>query len=98
MLYYSNLQVVFQLFLKWCRLNLHEKLPNELEIPTIGIGAGVNTSGQVLVLQDLLGVSKDFNPKFLRKYLNGYDLIMEAVNHYNSDVKENKYPSEKESY
>ena len=88
----------FSVVLEMVPAELARKITEELEIPTIGIGAGVNTSGQVLVLQDLLGVNQGFNPKFLRKYLNGYDLIMEAVNHYNSDVKENKYPSEKESY
>jgi 3-methyl-2-oxobutanoate hydroxymethyltransferase len=88
----------FSIVLEMVPAILAKKITEELFIPTIGIGAGGYTSGQVLVLQDLLGVSQDFNPKFLRKYLNGYDLIKEAVNNYNSDVKENKYPSEKESY
>lgn len=88
----------FSIVLEMIPAELASKVTNELAIPTIGIGAGINTSGQVLVLQDLLGVSQDFNPKFLRKYLNGYDLIKEAINHYNSDVKENTFPSEKESY
>jgi 3-methyl-2-oxobutanoate hydroxymethyltransferase len=88
----------FSIVLEMVPAELAGKVTNELSIPTIGIGAGAHTSGQVLVLQDLLGVSLDFNPKFLRKYLNGYDLIKEAINNYNSDVKENKFPSEKESY
>lgn len=88
----------FSIVLEMVPASLAGKITNELTIPTIGIGAGIHTSGQVLVLQDLLGVSPDFNPKFLRKYLNGYDLIKNAINNYNSDVKENKFPSEKESY
>jgi 3-methyl-2-oxobutanoate hydroxymethyltransferase len=88
----------FSIVLEMVPSILAKKITEELFIPTIGIGAGVYTSGQVLVLQDLLGVSPDFNPKFLRKYLNGYDLIKDAVNNYNSDVKEKKFPSEKESY
>jgi len=69
-----------------------------LNIPTIGIGAGIHTSGQVLVLQDMLGMNKDFNPLFLRKYLNGNDLIKDALNKFNEEVKSKKFPGEEESY
>ena len=74
------------------------EITEKLNIPTIGIGAGKFTSGQVLVLQDLLGVDNEFNPKFLRKYLNGFDLIKNALNNYNYDVKNLQFPAEEESY
>ena len=76
--------------------NLAKKITKNLKIPTIGIGAGSNTSGQVLVLQDLLGMSNQFNPSFARKYLNGYDLIKNALNNFNSDVKNGSFPGSKE--
>lgn len=69
-----------------------------LSIPTIGIGAGPRTDGQVLVLHDLLGVDPDFNPKFLRRYANARDLIIDAVNHYHQDVVARDFPSLTESY
>ena len=75
-----------------------EQITESLAIPTIGIGAGPNTSGQVLVLQDLLGMSGNFSPKFLRKYMNGNELIKDALNEYNSDVKQKSYPGINESY
>jgi len=83
-----------------------EMLPTEIaktitesiSIPTIGIGAGKYTSGQILVMQDMLGLNKEFNPKFLKKYFNGYDGIKTALNEYNFEVKENIFPSDKESY
>jgi 3-methyl-2-oxobutanoate hydroxymethyltransferase len=75
-----------------------KRITEVVAIPTIGIGAGSQTSGQVLVLQDLLGMSKDFQPKFLRNFLNGHDLIKDALNKYNSEVKQQSYPGINESY
>ncbi len=75
-----------------------KEITDKVNIPTIGIGAGKYTSGQVLVLHDLLGVDSDFNPKFLRKYLNGFELIKDALNSYDKDVKNIEFPSEEESY
>ncbi len=69
-----------------------------LSIPTIGIGAGPGTDGQVLVLHDLIGVDPDFNPKFLRRYANARDLIKDAVDHYHQDVVARDFPSLSESY
>ncbi len=69
-----------------------------LSIPTIGIGAGARTDGQVLVMQDLLGLSSDFKPKFVRKYLDGKRLWRDAFNAYASDVKSGQFPAADESY
>lgn len=69
-----------------------------LSIPTIGIGAGVNTDGQVLVLQDLLGFSPKFKPKFLRQYLNGFELFQNAFQKFHQDVVTKNFPNEAESY
>jgi 3-methyl-2-oxobutanoate hydroxymethyltransferase len=69
-----------------------------LDIPTIGIGAGPHTDGQVLVLHDLLGVDPDFSPKFLRRYANSFDVIEQALNQYHQEVVEQSFPSLQESY
>jgi 3-methyl-2-oxobutanoate hydroxymethyltransferase len=78
--------------------HLAEKITKELAIPTIGIGAGVDCDGQVLVLQDLLGMNLDLRPKFVRKYVDGADLIKTAINHFHEDVQSKEFPSEKEAY
>lgn len=88
----------FSIVLELIPAQLAKEITEIINIPTIGIGAGVYTSGQVLVLQDLLGLSKNFNPKFLRRYLNGFDLIKDALQKYNSDVKRKLFPNEKESF
>lgn len=67
-------------------------------MPTIGIGAGPDVDGQVLVSHDLLGITKDFNPRFLRRYLDLFDMTKEAVQRYISDVKNRDFPNENESY
>ncbi len=83
-----------------------EKIPSKLakqvtelvKIPVIGIGAGSDVDGQVLVSHDLLGINKDFSPKFLRRYLNLFDEIKGAVEQYVADVKAVDFPNEKEQY
>lgn len=83
-----------------------EKIPAELakavsekvSIPIIGIGSGNGCDGQVLVVNDLLGLTKDFKPKFLRHYLNLYEEISGAVKSYINDVKTKDYPNENEQY
>ncbi len=83
-----------------------EKIPSSLakevaasvKIPIIGIGAGTHVDGQVLVSHDMLGINKEFSPKFLRRYLNLYDEIKDAVERYVKDVKENDFPNEHEQY
>ena len=69
-----------------------------LHIPTIGIGAGNDCDGQVLVMHDMLGINNEFNPRFLRKYLNLHEQITTAVTQYIADVKSRDFPNEKESY
>lgn len=69
-----------------------------LRIPTIGIGAGSQTDGQVLVLQDLWGVGIGSAPRFVRQYLDGEELLTAALNHYDRDVKNAAFPSPEESY
>lgn len=70
---------------------LAERISKEISVPTIGIGAGLNVDGQVLVLQDMLGMS-GFKPRFVRQYLNGLDLIKSALNQYASDVHDASFP------
>ncbi|NOX66312.1 MAG: 3-methyl-2-oxobutanoate hydroxymethyltransferase [Chlorobi bacterium] len=89
---------IFALVLEMLPSEISKTITESLSIPTIGIGAGKYTSGQILVLQDMLGLNKNFNPKFLRKYFNGYDGVKSALNKYNEEVKDNIFPSEKESY
>ena len=77
---------------------LAERVTKELTIPTIGIGAGGATDGQVLVVHDMLGITNDFSPRFLRRYADLHGVMSEAITHYVSDVKALEFPNEKEQY
>lgn len=88
----------FALVLEAIPANLAAKVTSELAIPTIGIGAGLGCSGQVLVMHDLLGLNKDFQPRFVRKYLDGFEILKDAFNKYDDEVKAGAFPSAKESY
>jgi len=77
---------------------LAAEVTSTLKIPTIGIGAGPNCDGQVLVLQDLLGLSTGFKPKFLRQYLNGAELISGALARFHEDVVGGQFPTTAETY
>lgn len=88
----------FSIVLELVPADLAERITGNISIPTIGIGAGAKTSGQVLVLQDLLGMNENFSPKFLRKYLDGSKLIKEALNNYNNDIKSESFPNSEESF
>ena len=77
---------------------LAEQVARELSIPIIGIGAGNGVDGQVLVIHDMLGINKEFSPRFLRRYLNLFDEMTEAVGRYAADVKSGDFPNEKEQY
>ena len=88
----------FGIVLEKIPAQLAKQVTEEISIPTIGIGAGPYTNGQVLVLHDMLGINKEFSPRFLRRYANLHDAIQEAVEHYSQDVKSGDFPNEKESY
>lgn len=77
---------------------LGKEVSESLHIPTIGIGAGPNCDGQVLVVNDMIGLTKGFKPRFLRQYLNLYEEILGAAQSYIRDVKANDFPNEKEQY
>lgn len=88
----------FALVLEKIPATLAGDVSKSLEIPTIGIGAGPDCDGQVLVMHDLLGINTEFKPRFLRQYLNLHESITGAVQQYISDVKAKDFPNEKESY
>ena len=88
----------FSLVLEKIPAQLATEVSGSLKIPTIGIGAGNGTDGQVLVLHDMLGLNQGFNPRFLRRYLNLFDEIKGATEQYISDVKAKDFPNEKEQY
>ncbi|MGM0600496.1 MAG: 3-methyl-2-oxobutanoate hydroxymethyltransferase [Candidatus Rifleibacteriota bacterium] len=88
----------FSLVLECIPASLAEKITREIRIPTIGIGAGKETDGQVLVMQDMLGMNNEFKPRFLRCYLEGESLFKDAFNRFADDVKAGKFPDTKESY
>ena len=74
------------------------RITSELRIPTIGIGAGPCTDGQVLVLHDLLGLDTGHTPKFVRRYVDGERVVTDALNRYDADVKAGRFPTAEESY
>lgn len=78
--------------------DLAQTITNDLDIPTIGIGSGINCDGQILVWSDMFGFFQKFKPKFVRKYLEGDILIQEALQRYVDDVKNENFPNDKESY
>ncbi len=88
----------FALVLECAPAVLAERVTRELLIPTIGIGAGSTTDGQVLVLHDMLGCSPAFKPKFLRHYAQSHELVCDAVTRFHGDVLGRTYPSQSESY
>jgi 3-methyl-2-oxobutanoate hydroxymethyltransferase len=88
----------FALVLEKIPATLAEEVTKSLHIPVIGIGAGGGVDGQVLVLHDLIGLTKEFSPRFLRRYLNLFDEIQGAVEHFIKDVKSIDFPNKEEQY
>lgn len=88
----------FAIVLEKIPATLGKKVSEEIKIPIIGIGAGRYVDGQVLVMHDMLGINKEFSPRFLRRYLNLYDQILDATRRYIQDVKTEDFPNEKEQY
>lgn len=88
----------FALILEKIPADLGKQVAEMLTIPVIGIGAGSHVDGQVLVTHDMLGITKDFQPRFLRRYLELFDAIQGATEAYINDVKSRDFPNEKEQY
>lgn len=88
----------FSLVLECIPSPVARAVTGELRIPTIGIGAGTDCDGQVLVLQDMLGMNAEFKPKFLRHYLQGNEAISGALRNFHSDVLSGSFPAREESY
>lgn len=88
----------FAIVLEKIPAELGKRVAQELDIPVIGIGAGMHVDGQVLVMHDMVGITKDFSPRFLRRYLDLYEDIKGATENYIKDVKGGDFPNEKEQY
>jgi 3-methyl-2-oxobutanoate hydroxymethyltransferase len=88
----------FSVVLEKIPAKLAQEVSKSVKIPTIGIGAGPHCDGQVLVINDMIGLTKGFKPRFLRQYLNLFDQINGAVQAYVKDVKSGEFPDEKEQY
>ena len=88
----------FAIVLEKIPATLAERVASELTIPIIGIGAGGHVDGQVLVIQDMLGMNNGFRPRFLRRYADLYTVMTDAISRYVSDVKNCYFPNEKEQY
>jgi 3-methyl-2-oxobutanoate hydroxymethyltransferase len=88
----------FSLVLEKIPAALAARVASELKIPIVGIGAGGKVDGQVLVLHDMLGINKEFNPRFLRRYMSLFDDIKKATEQYIQDIKSKSFPNEKEQY
>ncbi|MXV38555.1 3-methyl-2-oxobutanoate hydroxymethyltransferase [Flavobacteriaceae bacterium Ap0902] len=88
----------FALVLEKIPAKLAKVVTESIQIPTIGIGAGPNVDGQILVVNDMLGMTHEFKPRFLRQYLNLYDEITGAIAKYVKDVQQSDFPNENEQY
>lgn len=89
---------VFSLVIEKIPAKLAKQITESVEIPTIGIGAGSDCDGQILVTPDMLGLNEDFHPRFVRNYSHLGDEVLKAVKNYIDDVRKIKFPSSKESY
>ncbi|MES2681853.1 MAG: 3-methyl-2-oxobutanoate hydroxymethyltransferase [Bacteroidota bacterium] len=88
----------FALVLEKIPASVAEKVAKSISIPVIGIGAGSGVDGQVLVTHDMVGMTHEFSPRFLRRYLNLYESMGNAFKQYSEDVKSKNFPSDKEQY
>jgi 3-methyl-2-oxobutanoate hydroxymethyltransferase len=88
----------FALVLEKIPADLAAKVAQSISIPVIGIGAGGGVDGQVLVIHDMLGMNNEFSPRFLRRYLNLYELMTSAIGQYVKDVKSRDFPNVNEQY
>jgi 3-methyl-2-oxobutanoate hydroxymethyltransferase len=88
----------FAIVLEKIPASLGKRVAEEVRIPIIGIGAGPYVDGQVLVLHDMVGINKDFNPKFLRRYADVHGVMTDAVSRFIADIKNKDFPNEREGY
>ncbi|HEV3060903.1 MAG TPA: 3-methyl-2-oxobutanoate hydroxymethyltransferase [Vicinamibacterales bacterium] len=88
----------FSLVLECVPADLAARITAEVALPTIGIGAGAGTDGQVLVLHDLLGMNQSHTPRFVRRYVDGEGILTSALDEYDADVKGSRFPTPEESY
>ena len=88
----------FALVLEKIPAKLAEKVSKSIKIPVIGIGAGSGVDGQVLVLHDMIGMTNEFNPRFLRRYMNLYESMTKSIGQYVNDVKTSEFPNSDEQY
>ncbi|MCE3283727.1 MAG: panB, partial [Chitinophagaceae bacterium] len=88
----------FAIVLEKIPAQLAKEVSESITIPTIGIGAGKDCDGQVLVMHDMLGINTEFKPRFLRQYLNMHEQVTGAVQKYIQDIKQHDFPNEQESY
>ncbi len=88
----------FAVVLEKIPADLTRKVSEKISIPTIGIGAGKHADGQVLVIHDLLGMTHEFHPRFLRRYMNLYEEMGQSISNYVTDVKNRSFPSDEEQY
>ena len=88
----------FGLVLEKIPATLAKQVAAAINIPVIGIGAGPDVDGQVLVMQDMLGITKDFKPRFLRRYADLHTIVTDAVSHYVEDIKSKDFPNQEEKY
>jgi 3-methyl-2-oxobutanoate hydroxymethyltransferase len=84
----------FALVIECVPHQLAKTITHSLQIPTIGIGAGVDTDGQILVWHDMLGLQNTFNPKFVKRFAHGKELLLEALNSYATEVEKSQFPTE----
>ena len=89
---------VFAIVLEGVKADIAKDIRDSVNVPVIGIGAGRDVDGQVLVGSDLLGFFEDFKPKFVKHYLDGAKLVKEAIQHYSQEVREKKFPTKDHSY
>lgn len=89
---------VFSIVLEKVPIQVSKKITDVVSCPTIGIGAGPYCSGQILVTNDLLGLTPNFNPKFVKQYLNGGDIIKSALSEFKDDVEKSNFPAEEHGY
>jgi 3-methyl-2-oxobutanoate hydroxymethyltransferase len=88
----------FGMVLEKIPATLAKEVSQSISIPTIGIGAGPDADGQVLVMQDMLGITKEFKPRFLRRYADLHAVVTDAVGKYIGDIKSRDFPNDQEKY